>query len=329
MLSPFEPGLVTRIVLLAAILVSILAGNCWARESSVLSLEDGFTQFLQQSAGRPFDEQKALWESLVEGPHQALYDSYVWASDSTRSKEERREELLREWLPIYQSRGAEILGRFRAFPEDLEKHFARFRERFPEARLPEAIVAMPSLTFNGKQVNLDGHGPALLFGIDVMTERDEDLGVLFSHELFHHYQAQAVPRDPEEVKRSARMTTPLWTEGLAVYVSAQFEPQGDVLMDPSLARVSAPDVAWLARRFLADAELGPADPGADEAYRRWFLLTGKGQVREDLPPRTGYLLGYLAMRACARRYSIEQMMAWDLGQVHREMLSALKKLAQE
>ncbi len=329
MLSPFEPGLVTRIVLMAAILLSVLTGACWAGESSIVSLEDEFARFLQQSAGRPFDEQKALWESLVEGPHQALYDSCVWASDSTLSKEERREELLRKWLPLYQSRGAEILGRFRTFPGDLEKHFARFRERFPEARLPEAIVAMPSLTFNGKQVNADGHGPALLFGIDVMTERDEDLGVLFSHELFHHYQAQEVPRDPEEVKRSARMTTPLWIEGLAVYVSEQFEPQGDVLMDPSLARVSNSDVAWLARHFVSDAELGPDDPGADEAYRRWFLLTEKGQVREDLPPRTGYLLGYRAIQACARRYSIEQMMAWDLGQVHREMLSALKELARE
>jgi len=320
---------VARIVILAAILLSILSGTCWARENPILSLEDEFAEFLQQSAGRPFDQQKALWESLVEGPHQALYDRHVWASTSSRSKEERREELLRSWLPIYQSRGAAILARFRTFREDLGKHFARFRERFPEARLPAAIVAMPSLTFNGKQVNMDGHGPALLFGIDVMTERDENLGVLFSHELFHHYQAQAVPRDPEEFKRSARMTTPLWLEGLAVYVSAQFEPKGDVLMDPSLARVREPDVAWLAQRFLSDAELGPDAPGAEAAYRRWFLLTGTGQVRADLPPRPGYLLGYRAIEVCARRHSIEQMMAWDLDRVHGEMVSALKELAEE
>lgn len=57
----------------------------------------------------------------------------------------------------------------------------------------------------------------------------------------------------------------------------------------------------------------------------WFNVGAR--IRKDLPPRTGYLLGYRVVKELAKKYSIDEMSGFDMDRLHKEVKSILKLIA--
>jgi hypothetical protein len=177
---------------------------------------------------------------------------------------------------------------------ELPGHLKRFRVAFPDFQCSTPVYFVYSANaFDGAVRQVDGK-PALLFGIDVVARLGNDLAPLVAHELFHVHHGQLVRDAPDTVGWA------LWREGLASYVSRQLNPdlpEEKACCLPSAAPVEAvlPRIAGELRKQL-DSE--------DEAvYRRFFL----GGQEQDIPVRSGYLVGYRVAAELGRTRTVQQL----------------------
>jgi hypothetical protein len=159
----------------------------------------------------------------------------------------------------------------------------------------------------------------LVFGADVIArlhapghERP-----FFHHELFHVYNAQFFSEC--ELVRCA-----LWMEGLAVYVSEQLNPGAS---DADLLLTSPRPI-----RPVVDANLSRAvcairarlDSAVEQDYEAFF--TGSSSF-EDLPPRSGYYIGYLALKQAGKSHSLSALAHFNHEQARPVLEAALAGLA--
>ena len=160
----------------------------------------------------------------------------------------------------------------------------------------------------------------LVFGADVMARtiapgRERPF---FHHELFHVYNSQFFAEcEP--------LWCALWMEGLAVYVSEQLNPgatDADLLLTtprPIRAEVDAN----LTRAICAvRARL---DSTTQRDYASFFF----GNARfEDLPPRAGYYIGYLALKQLGKTRSPRDLAHLSQQEARPALASALAGLAE-
>ncbi|MBS1986256.1 MAG: hypothetical protein JST16_19005 [Bdellovibrionales bacterium] len=296
--------------------------------TQIINLGAPFGKFWQKAKGLPFAEQEALWREWVEAPRQEFYDSLVWTKSTRPDWSPFREKQLREAFKVYSERYESIEASFRTFDSTLQVQIRRFHALFPDARFDLDIYAIPSaLTFNGKGGSLASSPKITImaFGLDQITEGEDDLDTLFSHELFHLYHASMINVSEDRFNREGRMTLLLWMEGLATYVSGELNPyksDAELLMNEALGRQPKSELAWLARAYL-----GVADERANDLplYRKWFAGSGES-VTKDSPNRSGYLLGLHVVRHLAKTHSLNEMMHWDLPMVHAQVPVALRAL---
>lgn len=289
----------------------------------LIMLDKEYKAYLTRSAGEDWGRRTELWIDLVETPHDELYKSFVWRQTGPEGKRRmmtfrqdtlrRQEELVSETLELYE-----------VFPKVLDREIAAFQRLFPELSTDFKVYLFPSFSFNGKTGSLKG-SQALLFGADVIAERDDHLGVLFLHELFHiyHEQLQQEPFDESKVT----LTFPLWAEGLATQVTHRYYPEEDYLMDPDLLRLDRAYLPVLAKEFLKVANMGTDSPGVENVYRLWFKSGTPERVRPGLPNRLGYLLGDEVIAELNKSYSIDTMARWNPREAHHFILIGLKRVA--
>jgi hypothetical protein len=295
----------------------------------VINLESEFVTFWDRAKGKPFDEQVKLWDEIIEKPHQDFYDSLVWAKRHRKNWQERRREKLENYFRIYEQKSNAIESNFKSFEVVLEKQIANYKKKFPDAEFSLDIYAAPTAgSFNGKagDIATKPGETVLAFGMDMIVERNDDANVLYSHELFHVYHVALLDLNEEKSKR-AKLTLPLWLEGLATYVSGEFNPKasdGTILLDHNLVKTKK-DVAWLSEQFIKIADNKAWDEKDPGKYLTWFAM-GKDTPRSDMPVRTGYLLGLEVTRVLAKKYSLYEMVHWDLDAVHSKVLEGLKGL---
>jgi uncharacterized protein YjaZ len=129
-----------------------------------------------------------------------------------------------------------------------------------------------------------------------------NLSALFHHELFHvfHQELCAMPEPKPEGPNG--LWPPLWSEGLAVYVSRALNPKATLreltLSDELVSGVDAK------RPALARELLRLLDDAREEDYRDYFL--GAGQ-RDDVPKRAGYYLGFLVARSLSKQMPFDRL----------------------
>jgi hypothetical protein len=159
----------------------------------------------------------------------------------------------------------------------------------------------------------------LVFGADVMA-RLHTSGAerpFFHHELFHVYNGQFFGD-------CDRLWCALWSEGLAVYASERLNPgasDADLLLTAPRPIRTAVD-AKLERAVCAlRARL---DSTAQADYASFFL--GDSSF-EDLPPRSGYYVGYRALRQAAERQPLNALARLDQAQARFALEAALSALA--
>jgi hypothetical protein len=283
-------------LILPALGLLTLGGTAHGGECQTQDLMPGFFIFEAQTAALP-PEQRADAFMRDFAPHYP--DFYYYSSDGPYG---RPESVRRAALAFLQpQKVSEIAGvkplmdaDFHQAATETTPAFLRaenaFTKNFPDFSCDFYIGFGPSLgEFDGNQASDDTGRNHLLFGIDMIARihTAADMPVFFAHELFHAYHHQVL--GPLYPKNDLIVWWSMWEEGLATYVSQQFNfPRSDqdVLGVPSdlAARMSEPAITQrAAQQMLTDFDAVGGAP-----YARWFELN---HAPEGLPPRAGYYMG--------------------------------------
>lgn len=225
------------------------------------------------------------------------------------------------------------------FTRDLDAARARFVEALPDFDWRGKVYLFASVdAFNGAGRMVAGE-PALLFGLDVIArlQADANLTVLFHHELFHMYQAQA----------ETYLAEAMWVEGLATYASLALNPGATDADALPVSHVHDPDDPQLAvpERAVSLAEVMPAlvpelgpmlrarlrsseASGHEDDYPMFFL----GRAAPSLGPRpvrSAYWFGLQIVRRVQRGRSLRELAAIEPATLIPEMERALDAIIAE
>lgn len=301
----------------------------------VVNLGPAFEKFWGVAKDKNFNEQLKLWDSLVEKSYQPFYDGMVWQKNENPKWEERKIRRLKEFFPKYHSLHDQMKIGFEQFDGVLKKQIGRFTQFFPDANFDLPIYAAPTATFNGK--GSEGGDPGdplgktvLAFGIDMITDRNDNPDVLYSHELFHIYHTSAAGVNEKVFMSEGRLTLPLWLEGLATYVSQQMNPQASlssILMDKKLPLVTKQQIRSLAHFFLTEANEKAFDSEKPDVYKKWFVIDPQFNLGPKLPQRCGYLLGLAVSEHLAQKNTLQAMVHWSVAEAHQQVIKALSEIA--
>jgi hypothetical protein len=161
----------------------------------------------------------------------------------------------------------------------------------------------------------------LVFGVDVIARLHApgNERPFFHHELFHVYNGQFF-------SECEALWCALWMEGLAVYVSEQLNPGATdadlLLISPGPIR---PGVDANLRRAVR-AIRARLDSTVQQDYAAFFY--GNSSF-EDLPSRSGYYLGYLALKQAGKSHSLNTLAHLNHAEARAVLESALDGLAPE
>ncbi len=191
-------------MLLAAVLGGAPPAAC-----ATTDLMPGFWAYWERAKSLAVAEQFRLFEEMVQKPNAAVYEGAFHGAPKPPS--EFVPKTLAQ-VPELETRMRELSGKLAA---DLPAELDAFRKAFPKFRCAVPVYFLFSGgAFDGATRDVSGK-TALLFGLDVIARRNEELSPLVVHELFHVYHDDVVPEDPETIAWG------LWQEGLATYVSRQ------------------------------------------------------------------------------------------------------------
>lgn len=178
----------------------------------------------------------------------------------------------------------------------------KFKSVFPDLQDGISIVFMPSLSFFNGQAEEN----RLFVGVDMVSERNDDINILFSHEFFHIYHFEKL----KNKKLWKTMTSPLWTEGMATWVSMHLNPYATyevALMDKELAQFSESleNIKKMATEYHPISQ-GPFESDiGKQATAEWFMTSTR------IPNRQGYGLGTHIVNEISKSLPVADMAALD------------------
>ena len=271
-------------------------------------LMPAFWTYWDAAKGLPRDEQVRLFQERVMGPHAAVYAG-VFENVPKPVPQIVGESL--DGMPAIEAGMRALTG---SLSEELPRQIARFREAFPKFRCDTAVYLVYSAgAFDGATRDVSGK-EALMFGLDVIARLKEPLSPLFTHELFHVYHAERIPKPPEVFYWN------MWEEGLASYVSQKLNPDEQACCLPP-----APPIDAALPKIVAGA-LALLDSEKPEDYRPYFL---GGQNALDLPQRSGYVLGYRIAAEAGKTRSLEQLAELRPADARRLVEAGLRRMVAE
>ena len=197
----------------------------------------------------------------------------------------------------------------RILANEVPYYIEDFTRTFPALKCNFGIYIAPSFGTMNAAAALTADGMKIVFSPITILQYDGDrlsqFKLLFDHELFHIYHAQASGGAFGAIHAdSVLLYTSLWSEGLAVHVSEQQNPgvgRDRSLLDLALEAKARPLRPDIARAILTDLE--SRDPKVND---RFFSASGKSGA---FPPRSGYYIGALVADDLARTRSMQQLAA--------------------
>jgi hypothetical protein len=264
-----------------------------------------FWKYWDAAKGLPRDEQVRLFQERVMGAHAAIYGGVFEGMDKQIPKVVG-ESL--DKMPSVEAGMRELSARL---SDELPRQIARFREAFPKFRCEEAVYFLYSAgEFDGGTRDVSGK-EALMFGLDVIAMLKEPLSPLFTHELFHVYHAERIPKAPEAFYWN------MWEEGLASYVSAKLNPNA-----PACCLPPAPPIDAALPKIVAGV-LERLDSESRDDYRPYFF---GGENALGLPQRSGYVLGYRIAAEAGKTRSLEELAELQPAEVRKLVEAGLRRM---
>lgn len=313
-----------RLCLAAALLLTGSSFAAWSAPSSptaTFAIHDftpDFWRFWKAARSQPVERQETLWQQLYVAPHQAVFDDLAGPCKVEYDPAWARAH----YFPSLPAVVPLIRSMVTGLPHELKEANARFLETFPDMRWSGDIYVMASgFCFNGRAQTIQGRS-ALLFGVDAAVGLGQrNLIPVMQHELFHRYHYRFFDFKPSS---GYPLWTTLWAEGMATYVSELLNPSAS---DTDLGNVPLGMVQQVdARRHSLAAEfLQRFDSASQKDASVWFNdIRSKDPV---VPPRGGYELGVLVVRALAKQYSIQTMAHWSQAEAEPRIRAALGRIS--
>jgi hypothetical protein len=291
----------------------------------VIDATPPFWAFWDGAQGKPKEERAQRFLDTVVAAHPELYGAGVLQEDAVTGTPRKDDAAKR--ISVYLEDVAPYIARMRALSASIDVHFhayARdFSGTFPDFAPKSPVYFTISLfSFDGATREVNGK-TALLFGIDAIARfhrPDFNLKILFDHELFHQYHDQIAPALTDD---DAPLWVSIWEEGLATYVSQRMNPGstvGQVLMfPPDLEERAEPKLGALARELLANL-----DSKDKTIYGSFFFARNS---RADIPPRSGYYVGYRVATALGVDRDLRQLARLQDQELKSLVEAALRNLA--
>ena len=257
---------------------------------------------------------------------QGLVDAFFQphAADYRRAGVDLTIRRITVWLPQFDAMAVDVRALHERFTAGYASNLARFRTALPDFDgRASPVELLPSLNYFDAHLQPDGQRLPLFFGPDGIVRihgPGADLRVLFTHDLFHCYQAQKNPA--MSLDENAPVFASLWMEGVATYASEHLNPDASllhVLLDD--ARLAGTNTATLKK--VALSLLTHLDATDDAAQRSFFVLSYQG----DWPPRAGYYVGLLAARKLGETMTLRQMAELPTPRVRQLLEQALRTIA--
>lgn len=308
----------SSVVLIATAILGSAANSRPAAKPQVVDVMPAFWAVQAEigSMKTTADAIRRFRQRIIE-PHWAIY-----------SKDQFKKDVTDEGIAQYLGRVQVHLDAMRSLSAKIGSQTSaaskRFAQAFPQFDSAVSITYLPSFyRFDGQVTRLDGE-PAVLFGLDGIAKyhgADADLGVLFSHELFHVHHARTSPAlfaDEEH----APLYIGVWIEGLATYVSERLNPQASTL------QILLDDQALLDRGMpiagdIAALILEHFDSTRPEDTRRFLSFGEQGEI----PGRSGYLIGYLVAKNLGAHRALSDLASLEGEELRRAMRGELQRLA--
>jgi hypothetical protein len=270
----------------------------------IVDVSPAFWSFWDTAEQRPEVEQVRLFFSMVVAKYPELFSAGVLHRNALagRADDRQAQQLVAAYLREVRAYVPRMRAISAAVRRDHDAYVAGFRAAFPGYRPDKPVYFTFSLfTFDGGTRNVLGKVP-VLFGIDGIARfhgADDNVKVLFDHELFHDYHAQIIP---ETALDDLPLWLALWEEGLATYASDRLNPgssESEILLSKDLAASVRPLMPRLAREVLRNF-----DSMAKDEYETFFLM---GKKRTDVPDRAGYYLGYAIARTLGDHRALDEL----------------------
>jgi hypothetical protein len=313
----------------AVVLVSLAGGLAVAAAPDggterlrVVDAAESCAEFWRRATGATPEQQSRAFEELLRAPHPTLYTSAVLGLEEplSRSVPERLAKMakMRKFLPD-PARVEEVR---RTLEADLQESAVQFRKTFPGFAVKRPISLVCSLgAFDGGTRKVEG-ASMLVFGPDVIAAirpRGFNLRPFLEHELFHVHHEALLPDAPETLVQS------LWEEGLATFVSEALNPGAtheEISVTDPLIAAATPRIPELASRLLGHLD----EPDSGPVYKQFFY--GSLEGASDVPPRSGYLLGWKIAEAAGKTRSLAQLAAMTPAESRALVEGALRAMSQ-
>lgn len=271
------------------------------------------TQKLQESQRVAYF--KSEWAKIIPG----FYDHKRLAKYGTT--EQKYDEFIGKMLVAYPDKRADIQRVSGEFQVRFAPALATFETAFgPMRRYPPIYLVNSHNEFDGGTRELP-EGVRLLFGADVIAKiyKDKPIEPFFHHELFHLMHSRTFPE-------CDMVWCSLWSEGLAVHVSAKLNPAADedALMLTIPAPLGPAVKANMAEAVCAVVARMDSEEGKDYAP----LFMGGGEpLSANLPRRFGYYVGYLVAQDLGRTRSLKELAALTPAQARPLIDQSLASMA--
>lgn len=275
-----------------------------------------FWEFWDAARDQPPSAQLSLFDDMVVKDHQEVYRESVLGAgiDGPGPR-------IADFLRSAPTNIAAMRKLSDSLERDLPLYLSGFQKAFPDFTCQRPIYFLVSLGAFDGGVRSVSNSPALLFGVDVIARihPQDELGAFVDHELFHMYHRQITGvaggmGDP--------LYRALWEEGLATYASGALNPrvsESAILGRPEdMAERAKPMLPQIARELLRNM-----DSASPELYKTFFM---GNSTRTDLPPRTGYYVGFLIARKLAQSHSLQQLAEMNGESLRSTIRRSLQRL---
>ncbi len=286
----------------------------------VVDVMSAFWRFWNMTIHAAPDERVRAFFDQVVGAYPELFQHGLIASGPLTDHESDPEAQSR--VAKYLSDIVPLLPAMRHITTVLQDNFSGYAENFRRmftdyAPATPVYFTVSILGFSAGMLGSEDSS-ALYFGVDQLARLygpEVSIKVIVQHELFHQYHYQIAPA----LYMDREAWAFLWEEGVATYVSRKLNPgttvDGALVAPPRLYELAKPHLTEVAKQLLAIAESANPDD-----YMKFFL---DGQPSFQIPPRMGYVVGYLVAERLATTRSHMELAHLQSNELKAAVLDAL------
>lgn len=287
-------------------------------EVKIINLADDFIKYWEEARDKGLEEKKVLWKKKYADKHKYIFDYLIelfkmWDEDFSFEYE------LEQSFSLYERRWSNINNL-----RDIDKYIFEICDKCEAEFRVEDIklnfIIMAGLNMANAIATEFNEGTSFYF-LEKMP-RTKYAPILFAHEithLFHQYKGKDNFINPTIAYK-------LVSEGLAVFSSEKLCPGFNFLQ--YLVQDDGGE-SWLAeckkvsKNIKLDLinDLNKSESKYDKKY-----FQGDNSIKDGIPTRIGYFIGYNVIKDLNKIYTLSDIMAWDSERIEKEVRVSIERI---